>query len=193
MDLRNALLALKENIMHTIQLAASQHQTPWIVLLGTFAKQVDADLVTLTEIEERIERFTDQLHGLHAHESPEMRFPSQPSIQDVPGNPAVERTNSSTKKQGMDAATRARQAFIQTCTNLGIRLLPEKRTNVVTLSGARIGLPFAREFPEKPDRWFLGVNKGSNSSMCPYRCIAFLCQGLDEKVLTFIVPHKPLQ
>ena len=65
MDLRNSLTSLKESIMAKIQLAASQQQTQMIILLGTFAKQVDSDLATLSEIEERTRVLKDQLDALN--------------------------------------------------------------------------------------------------------------------------------
>ena len=64
---------------------------------------------------------------------------------------------------------------------------------VATPNGALIVLPFAREVPDLPDRWFLGVQEGSTPSMCPYWGVAFLCQGMDKRLLTFIVPQKHLQ
>jgi hypothetical protein len=114
-------------------------------------------------------------------------------IRDLPRSPAEEVTNPSPKQQGMDAAVIARQGFIQACNERGIRLLSKKRTLVATPSGALIVLPFARELPDLPDRWFLGVQDGSTPSMCPYWCVAFLCQGMDKRLLTFIVPQKHLQ
>jgi hypothetical protein len=54
MDVRNSLTSLKQDIMAKIQLAASQQHTQAIIQLSTFAKQVDADLETLSEIEEHI-------------------------------------------------------------------------------------------------------------------------------------------
>jgi hypothetical protein len=193
MDVRNSLMALKEDIMTKIQLAASQHQTQWIMQLGTLAKQVEADLVTLAEIEERLESFMDQLHGLNPSESPEVMLNGQLTTQGLPRSTAVEGTSPSIRKQGMDAATIARQAFVQTCHNRGIRVLVKKRTLVSTPNGALIVLPFAREFPDKPDRWFLGAKEGGVPSICPYLCVAFLCQDADERLLTFIVPQQPLQ
>jgi hypothetical protein len=185
MDLRNSLTSLKENIMAKIQLAASQQQTQMIILLGTFAKQVDSDLATLSEIEERTRVLKDQLDALNLNDNAGPVSNGQLGIKVLPGN--------TRRGQGMEAARIAREEFIQTCNNRGIRLLPRKRTIVSTPGGALIALPFAREFPDTPDRWFLGVNAGSTPSICPYRCIAFLCQGLDEKLLTFIVPQKHLQ
>src|SRR2546428_514162 len=193
MDLRNSLTSLKENIMAKIQLAASQQHTQVIILLGTFAKQVDSDLATLSEIEERTRVLKDQLDALNLGDNAEPVSNGQLGIKVLPRSTATEIPNPSSRKQGMDAARIAREEFIQTCNNRGIRLLSRKRTIVSTPRGALIALPFARELPDPPDRWFLGVNAGSTPSICPYRCIAFLCQGLDERLLTFIVPQKHLQ
>jgi hypothetical protein len=179
--------------MHKIQLAASQHQTQWIMLLGTLAKQVDEDLGTLAEIEKHIENFKDQLNALHPSDSLEAMLHSRHEITVLPSSTSAEVSYPSSRQQGMDAATIARQAFVQTCHNRGIRVLVKKRTLVSTPSGALIVLPFAREFPDKPDRWFLGVNEGSVPSICPYLCVAFLCQSVNERLLTFIVPQKYLQ
>jgi hypothetical protein len=93
----------------------------------------------------------------------------------------------------MDAARIAREEFVQTCNNRGIRLLSKKRTIVSTPSGALIALPFARELPDTLDKWFLGVNEGSIPSICPYACVVFLCQDADERLFQFIVPQKQLQ
>ncbi len=177
------MTSLKESIMNKIQLAASQHQTQWIILLSTFAKQVDSDLMTLSEIEERTESLKDQLNAMNPSDG----------IKVLPRSTAAEVTNPSSRKQGMDAARTAREEFVQTCNNRGMRLLPKKRTIVSTPSGALIALPFAREFPNLPDKWFLGINEGSIPSICPYACVAFLCQDTDGRLLTFIVPQKQLQ
>jgi hypothetical protein len=193
MDLRNSLTSLKENIMAKIQLAASQQHTQVIILLGTFAKQVDLDLATLSEIEEHTRFLKDQLDALNLSDNTEAMMNGHHGIKVLPRSISAEVPNSSARKQGMDAARIAREEFVQTCNNRGTRLLSKKRTIVSTPRGALIALPFARELPDTPDRWFLGVNAGSTPSICPYRCIAFLCQGLDERLLTFIVPQKHLQ
>jgi hypothetical protein len=193
MDVRNSLTSLKQDIMAKIQLAASQQHTQAIIQLSTFAKQVDADLVTLSEIEEHIRTFKGQLDLQSLGDRAEPGSNGQFGIKVLPRSTAEEVTNPSSRKQGMDAASIAREEFIQTCNDRGIRLLPKKRTLVATLNGALIVLPFAREFPDTPDRWFLGVQDGSTPSMCPYWCVAFLCQGMDERLLTFMVPQKHLQ
>jgi hypothetical protein len=154
---------------------------------------VDADLVTLSEIEERIRIYKGQLDTPNPSDRAEQGRNGQFGIKDLPRSPAEEVTNPSPKKQGMDAAIIAREVFIQACNERGIRLLSKKRTLVATPSGALIALPFARELPDIPDRWFLGVQGGSTPSSCPYWCVAFLCQGMDERLLTFIVPQKHLQ
>jgi len=193
MDVRNALTSWKQDIMAKIQLAASEQHTQAIVLLSTVAKQVDADLVTLSEIEERIRSYKDQLDTPNLSDRAEQGCNGQFGIKVLPRSPAEEVTNPSSRKQGMDAAIIARQIFIQACNDRGIRLLSKKRTLVATPRGALIALPFAREFPDIPDKWFLGVQGGSTPSICPYWCVAFLCQGMDERLLTFIVPQKQLQ
>jgi len=193
MDLRDSLISLKDNVMTKIQLAASQQHTQVIILLGTFAKQVDSDLAILLEIEERTRVLKDQLDALNPGDDAEPVNNGRLGIKVLPRNTATEVTNPSARKQGMDAARRAREEFIQICNKREIKLLSRKRTIVSTPRGALIALPFARELPDTPDRWFLGVNAGSPPSICPYRCIAFLCQGLDERLLTFIVPQKHLQ
>ena len=193
MDVRNSLTSLKQAIMAKIQLAASQQHTQAIIQLSTFAKQVDADLVTLFEIEERLRIYQDQLDTSNLSDRAEQGRNGQLGIKDLPRSLAEEVTNPSSKQQGMDAAVMARQVFIQACNERGIRLLSKKRTLVATPNGALIVLPFARELPDLPDRWFLGVQDGSTPSMCPYWCVAFLCQGMDKRLLTFIVPQKHLQ
>lgn len=193
MDLRNTLTSLKGNIMAKIQLAASHQHTHEIILLGTFAKQVDSDLATLSEIEERTRALKDQLDVLNLSKDTEAVINAPLGIKALSRSPSTEVTNLSSRKQGLDAARIAREEFIQTCNNRGIRLLPRRKTIVSTSSGALISLPFARELPDTLDRWFLGVNEGSIPSMCPYACIAFLCQDADGRVLTFIVPQKHLQ
>jgi hypothetical protein len=193
MDLRSDLISLQASIMHNIQLAASQQQTQWIMLLGTFATQVEADLAMLSEIEERTRSIKDRLQALPPSMNTEAMRHGLCSIRGLPRSTSVDVTHPSSRKQGMDAAKRARKAFVHTCHTQGIRLLPKQRTIVSTPSGALIALPFARELPDFPDRWFLGVHEGSSPSMCPYACIAFLCQDANERVFHFIVPHKHLQ
>jgi hypothetical protein len=193
MDLRNTLTSLKENIMAKIQLAASHQHTHEIILLGTFAKQVDSDLATLSEIEEHTRALKDQLDVLNLSKDTEAVINAPLGIKVLPRSPSTEVTTLSSRKQGLDAARIAREEFIQTCNNRGIRLLPRRKTIVSTSSGALIALPFARELPDTLDRWFLGVNEGSIPAICPYACVAFLCQDADGRVLTFLVPQKRLQ
>ena len=194
MDLRNTLTSLKENIMAKIQLAASHQHTHEIILLGTFAKQVDSDLATLSEIEGHTRALKDQLDVLNLSKDTEEVINAPLGSKIVPRSPSTEVTNLSARRQGLDAARIAREEFIQTCNNRGIRLLPRRKTSVSTSSGALIALPFARELPDiSLDRWFLGVNEGNIPSMCPYACIAFLCQDADGRLWTFITPQKHLQ
>jgi hypothetical protein len=152
---------------------------------------VDLDLATFSEIEERTRSLKDQLDALNLNDG--VVINSQLGISSLPQRASTEMTNCSIRKQGLDAAKTAREGFIHICDTRGIRLLSKKKTLVVTPNGALIALPFAREFPDKPDRWFLGVNAGNTPSMCPYRCIAFLCQDVDERLLIFITPQKHLQ
>ena len=137
--------------------------------------------------------YKDQLDTPNRSDRAEQGCNGQFGIKVLPRSPAEEVTDPSSQKQGREAAIIARQVFIQTCNDQGIRLLSKKRTLVATPSGALIVLPFARELPDHPDKWFLGVQDGSTPSICPYWCVAFLCQGMDERLLTFIVPQKHLQ
>jgi hypothetical protein len=186
-------MSLRENIMAKIQLAASRQHTQAIIQLGSFAKQVESDLAIISEIEERTRIVKDQLDTLDLSGDTEVVVNDQLGIKGLPRRTSIEETNPTSRLLGMRAATTAREEFIQTCHSRGIRLLSKKRTLVATPNGALIALPFAREFPDIPDRWFLGVDAGSIPSICPYWCIAFLCQGMDERLLTFIVPQKHLQ
>jgi hypothetical protein len=193
MDLRHSMTALKANIMEKIQLAASQQHTQGIILLSTFAKQVDSDLATLSEVEERTRTLKDRLDALNLSDNTEAMIDGQCGNKGLPRSVSAEGLHSSSRKQGMDAARIARAAFVQTCNSRGMRLLSKKRTIVSTPQGALIALPFARELPDIPDKWFLGVNEGSIPSICPYKCVAFLCQDADERLFQFIVPQKQLQ
>src|SRR2546426_5170256 len=147
-DLRNSLTSLRENIMAKIQLAASRQHTQVIIQLGTFAKQVDSDLAILSEIEERTRIVKDQLDTLNLSGDTEVVINDQLGIKGLPRRTSTEEANPSSRQQGMDAATIAREEFMQTCHNRGIRLLAKKRTLVATPNGALIALPFAREFPD---------------------------------------------
>ena len=193
MDLRNSMTFLKEGIMDKIQLAASQQHTQWIILLSTFAKQVDSDIAMLSEIEERTKSFKDQLNALHPSDSTEAMINGQRGTKVLPRSTSAEVTNPSARKQGLDAAKTAREEFVQTCNDRGMRLLSKKKTVVSTPSGALIALPFARELPDLPDKWFMAVDEGSIPSICPYTCVALLCQGEDGRFFTFIVPQKQIQ
>jgi hypothetical protein len=192
MDLRHSMTALKANIMEKIQLAASQQHTQGIILLSTFAKQVDSDLATLSEVEERTRTLKDRLDALNLSDNTEAMIDGQRGNKGLPRSVSAEGLHSSSRKQGMDAARIAREAFVQTCNSRGMRL-SKKRTIVSTPQGALIALPFARELPDIPDKWFLGVNEGSIPSICPYTCVAFLCQDADERLFQFIIPQKQLQ
>src|ERR1700675_1353911 len=97
MDLRNSLTSLKENIMTKIQRAASQQHTHMIILLGTFAKQVDSDLATLSDIEERTRTLKDQLDVLNLSKNTEAVMKAPLGIKVLPKSPSTEVTNLSSR------------------------------------------------------------------------------------------------
>jgi len=91
-------------------------------------------------------------------------------------------SNGSRKARGKSA----RAEWLSQCAKSGILLAHLRGRIYETSKRARVGIAYASEQAERPDKWWLGLRDE------PYSVIVLLCQDGNGKLLDFVIPIQTL-
>ncbi len=143
------------------------------------AADVLRECARLEQVESLIHRYTGLVHEI------DNLSRSDESISTPPLNKAATGYYGTTNgkaspKTGKEIGRTIREAFVDKLLHSGIELRPAKGVIYRTSSGSRVGIAFATE--RQPDRWFLGLTKGS------FEHAVLLCQSETLGTLEICLP-----
>ena len=151
MRIHDNLKSLKGQVMKEIGEAARKQDTQRINMLSKIATRIQEDEQILSTLEEHVVEYQRELAGT---------APKSSSLTPLDGTAktvSMESGVASRHGKGRDA----RRRFVGTLQQRGVQLTHSGGKVYRTPSGKRIGVPFANELEDKPDRWFLGLKDGN--------------------------------
>lgn len=177
MTIADRLRSLKARVMNEIGEAARKHDTRRIDMLSKLASRIEEDERVLSGVEQHVVEYQKEISGT---KPPSIPPPSAGGTQQYSrkGSGGV-----SKRTEGRDA----RRKFVDALQRRGIQLIHLGGKIYRTPGGRRVGIPFANELEDKPDRWFLGLKDGN------YDAVVLLCSQGDGETLEFILPRDFLR
>lgn len=147
MEITSKLKRLHDETLASIGRAAGRGITDEVIRLGRVAEQCRTALKKLQDLEAEVAAIEARLR-----EAPGTGTNS------LEGAPSVESSASVPGKLSPRArAKQGRSAFLGKLRSQGIQLRQLDELVFQTTSGKKVGMPYATELEDLPDRWFLGL------------------------------------
>jgi len=131
------------------------------------------------ELQKRLDQARNELAALTRGTGP----PSEPAqaLASLPprGAPPNRTQHPAT---GKIAGEKARGELLATLQEHGVRLVRAGKRVFHTPSGRKLGIAYASEVPERPDKWWLGLPDE------PFDIVVLLCRSLDGGLSEFVLP-----
>lgn len=122
------------------------------------AEEVLKDCARLEQVESLIHRYAGLVHEIDNLSRSNEAMSTPPLNKTLSGHCGTP-SGKEGPKTGREIGRTIRKAFVDKLLHSGIELRQTKGATYKTPSGSRVGIAVATE--QRPDRWFLGLNKGS--------------------------------
>jgi hypothetical protein len=169
------LVQLRTQAFQRIEEAAKKGHTDEVKRLGQVPKECEDAMELLQILESQIEQIEAELR----------RSDAQPQV----GKPHAkgEMTKAATQTRSQvsprQKANEVRMVYVNDLSNkLGNRLRRKGEVIYETQSGKSVGMPYASELPELPDRWWLGLPDEH------FDYVVLLCETGSGELLDFVFP-----